>query len=406
MSHRVSGGSSMRQNLTKGKEDTLVKAGPTRGARQGIRAELVRGGLGTLVLVLASFAVGVSDVVASTYVRNTTTVGTYLELDITTTNPVGTYTVADGYGNATDVLAWNKSGSGCTGGTCTIADPFLITKPAQGTGEYWGAVYISSTDTVYYGLWVWDTAWGAYVPDDGITSTPSPTATTYTQNPVTFSGTYNNGQSNAYNQILFDVTNTTQGFEMAITKPTTMQSIEGATYSFDQNLPAVGNYTYQVRLWDSVNATGTPWVTGTGFGLGTTTIRTATSTNAFNDPTPESCDTLDIGCYIKVAIAWAFWPSQDSVDQFQSLTLANSAPFQYAYDIGNVRNELLTASATSTLTVSVPFGSFGNITLLSASLLQAVPFSGTIRTLLGYLLWFLFAELVYYQILRSHNKNV
>lgn len=283
-------------------------------------------------------------------------------------------------------------------------------------GNYWlrfGTVGVDygSTDWTadwYYiqayrlgGLWYAGTQ-----PIDGITSTPSPTATTYSQNPITFSGTYNNGQSGAYNQILFDVTNTTQGFEMAITKPTSMQSIIGASYSFDYNLPAVGNYTYQVRLWDSANATGTPWVAGTGFGLGTTTARTATSTNAFNDPTPTSCDTLDIGCYIKIAVGWAFFPSQDSVDQFQTLTLANSYPFQYAYDIGNVRNELLTASATSTLTITVPFGTFGNITLLSAGLIQAVPFVGLLRTIIGYLLWFLFAELVYYQILRSHNKEV
>jgi len=200
--------------------------------------------------------------------------------------------------------------------------------------------------------------------------------------------------------------NTTQGLTGTIIKPTSLQSVEDVPYSWSQNFPAVGNYTYTIQLWDMANATGTTPVNGAGFGLGTTTIRTATSTNVFNDPTPISCDTLDIGCYIKVAIGWAFYPSPESIDQFQSLTLADRAPFQYAYDVGNLRDELLTASATSTLTVTVPFGTFGNITLLSASMIQAVPFTGFIRTILGYLMWFLFAELVYYQVLRAHNKNV
>lgn len=141
----------------------------------------------------------------------------------------------------------------------------------------------------------------------------------------------------------------------------------------------------------------------------------STSSNVIPNPsgtTPiiyESCETFDLSCYITNAFQYLFIPSSDSVTRFRSLTLASSTPFSYAYDVGNVYNELFNTSTTTVLGITVPFKYYGNssstITLISASMIESVPYVGFIRTLISWLLWFMFAQLVYYQILKVHNKE-
>lgn len=118
-----------------------------------------------------------------------------------------------------------------------------------------------------------------------------------------------------------------------------------------------------------------------------------------------TCSSLDIACHIKNGFVWLFYPNQNSVDQFSNLSLENKFPFSYAYDIETLRGELF-PTATSTFAISVPFGNFGTTTLLSTTQIEAVPYASTIKTILGYILWILFAEMCYQQILKSHNKEV
>jgi len=110
------------------------------------------------------------------------------------------------------------------------------------------------------------------------------------------------------------------------------------------------------------------------------------------------------GC-LKNAALWLFYPTPASTAQFKTIQLKDRAPFSYAYDIGTIRNELFTAtpSATSTITASTTIGS---ITLLSAAQLSAVPYASTIKTVLGWLMWFFAAELIWFQVRNIFHKPV
>jgi len=47
----------------------------------------------------------------------------------------------------------------------------------------------------------------------------------------------------------------------------------------------------------------------------------------------------------------------------------------------------------------------GSITFLSADMLSAVPYSSLIRDILGFILWILFAEYVYYLVLNAFRSS-
>jgi len=108
-----------------------------------------------------------------------------------------------------------------------------------------------------------------------------------------------------------------------------------------------------------------------------------------------------VGC-LKNLIIWAFYPPPSAVEQFQSIRLNEKMPFAYAYDVPVIYSEIFASGATSSLTVSAST-TMGTFVFLSADLLQSVPFSGQVRTLMGYMLWFFFLEFCYYQVLGAHN---
>jgi len=135
----------------------------------------------------------------------------------------------------------------------------------------------------------------------------------------------------------------------------------------------------------------------------------ATSTQQFGTPAPLVCEIWNISCHLKNAFIWLFYPSQASLDQFDTLTLENSVPFSYVYDMPTVFSELLGSSATTTMEIKVNGLHFvpnasSSVTFISSSMISAVPFANTLRTLMGYILWFLFALLVYRQVIKVHDK--
>lgn len=193
--------------------------------------------------------------------------------------------------------------------------------------------------------------WSVAPEIDGITATTLPASATYLNNPITFSGTYNNGQQGAYDQIVFDLSNTTQSFQSVIVKPTIPISQVGLEYDFSQNLPLEGNYTYNVRLWDSANATGTAWFAGNNFALATTT---ASSTPVFNAPALV-CDTWDLACYIKKAFIWLLYPTESLVTSYDGFltTIQSKPPIGYfTLLVGNLNG--LNASSTPLVDVTIP----------------------------------------------------
>lgn len=122
-----------------------------------------------------------------------------------------------------------------------------------------------------------------------------------------------------------------------------------------------------------------------------------------------SCATFDLPCLLSNVTQYVFIPTQASVDNFKSLTLASSSPFSYVYDVPVLYGELFNTSTTTTLALVVPFPTVGNasssLTLISAGMLAGIPMAGTVRTLIGWIMWLLLAQLIYYQLLRSHNKE-
>jgi len=232
----------------------------------------------------------------------------------------------------------------------------------------------------------------------------TPTAVTYLQNPVVFSGTYTNVHT--FNQVQFDLVSSSftgslnfQPLNLPFT--TAVDSV----WTTSRNLPFQGNYTVRARLFDTSNGSSTPWTSPVSFGLGTTTVSTSTQETLPGSPQPIDCDALDIACHLKNAMVWLLWPSQDSVDAFQSLTLETTWPFSYAYEIGTIREELFTATETGTSTIGVTVPGFGTITFLSKDMMENVPYSGLVKTILGWILWFMFAEYVYYRVVRAHDNN-
>lgn len=59
------------------------------------------------------------------------------------------------------------------------------------------------------------------------------------------------------------------------------------------------------------------------------------------------CDSwADIDCQISNAITLLFWPSQETLDEWRSLSLASTSPFGYVYDLGDVYDTVASATGT------------------------------------------------------------
>jgi len=119
-----------------------------------------------------------------------------------------------------------------------------------------------------------------------------------------------------------------------------------------------------------------------------------------------SCTTFDIFCHLKNFGTWAFIPTPASLNQFSALTLENSLPFSYLYDIGNIYDELFGVCVTGCQSITVTSGTtaMGSVTFISASMLSSVPFASTLKTILGYLMYFFTAILIYRILIKSHSS--
>jgi len=127
----------------------------------------------------------------------------------------------------------------------------------------------------------------------------------------------------------------------------------------------------------------------------------------------SDCGTIDIFCYLRNFATWFFYIQPSTLTGYSNLvnfttpgssSLASRLPFAYIYDVGNIFNELFANGGSMEYAVSVPFlGS--TINLISASQISAVPYASTIKTILGYLLYFMTAMTLYRYILKVHNKT-
>jgi len=125
---------------------------------------------------------------------------------------------------------------------------------------------------------------------------------------------------------------------------------------------------------------------------------------------PEvSCGLTDLGCNIQKAAVWLFWPDSASLENWPVLLAAASStwPFSYVYELPVFLSELY-PTGTSTFSIGVPWhvgNSSTTFVLLSSDRINAVPYTTTFRTLIGYAMWFMTVMTVYALVLRSHNQN-
>jgi len=140
-------------------------------------------------------------------------------------------------------------------------------------------------------------------------------------------------------------------------------------------------------------------ITGANSGANFTFSTPITTSITYND-----CGTFDIFCHGKNLLIWFFGVSPGTLENFSNLTLQNSLPFSYIYDLENVYDELFANGGSMNFEISVDTA-IGEIDLISPTMLSAVPFASTVKTILGYLMYLFTAMTLYHLILRVHSQN-
>jgi hypothetical protein len=185
----------------------------------------------------------------------------------------------------------------------------------------------------------------------------------------------------------------------------------------DQLVPVVASATVQSWTTNIVLPTGSNWTAVAQLQYGTTLLYSSLTTSfsvvtyptgpISGIPPPDvsgTCATygfpMDDLCK---AAEYLVRPDSDSVSQFKTLTLSHSAPFSYLYDVPVLFQELFANTGSMAYSVSVNTGALGTISFISASQISAVPYSATIKLLLGYLLYFFTGMTLYRMLLKTHD---
>lgn len=130
----------------------------------------------------------------------------------------------------------------------------------------------------------------------------------------------------------------------------------------------------------------------------------------YRQPDPyveEPCGITAIGGCIKNAFASLFYPSTDAVESFTDLydTLSTKFPFAYFTDFNDSILAVYTNPTTASGSLTIPFGTFGNLSLISYDQLVAVPWANEIRTILGAIIWLLTAGTIYRRTQQIFNQQ-
>jgi len=127
-------------------------------------------------------------------------------------------------------------------------------------------------------------------------------------------------------------------------------------------------------------------------------------------PNPQSYQPCGItnlsGCLINAGM-YMVYPSTESLEQFSEIytTMSGKFPFAYFTDFNDSIMSVFTASTTHSLALEVPFGNFGTTTLISAEMIESFPLTGTIRTILGAIIWLMLGATIYRRTYRIFNQQ-
>jgi len=119
------------------------------------------------------------------------------------------------------------------------------------------------------------------------------------------------------------------------------------------------------------------------------------------------CGITAIGGCIQNAFAALFYPSDEAIDSFTSSydTLSTKFPFAYFTDFNDSIASIYTNPDSNVASLSVPFGTFGDIELISQAQLEDQPLAPTIRTILNALIWILLGATIYRRTQKLFNTN-
>jgi len=173
------------------------------------------------------------------------------------------------------------------------------------------------------------------------------------------------------------------------------------TYTFSRNFPAI-NDTVQIEV--HMLSGSTTIVTSPTYSI---RIGDSLLGNPSVDDAQSCDDTSGIGWAICTTVVFLFVPSDNAIEDFSGLyaTLSTKFPFAYFTDFNDSVSAVFTNPTTHAMALSVPFGPFGDIDLISAEQIEAVPLTSTIRTLLGALIWLMLGVTIYRRTYRIFNQQ-
>lgn len=121
----------------------------------------------------------------------------------------------------------------------------------------------------------------------------------------------------------------------------------------------------------------------------------------------QPCSVTELSGCLSNSLLYLFYPSSAALTEINDTydTLSTKFPFAYFTDFNDSISGLYTGTQTATSTITVPFGDFGNITLISAAQISAVPFTSLIRSLLGSLIWVMLGFTIYRRTQKIFNSN-
>jgi len=128
-----------------------------------------------------------------------------------------------------------------------------------------------------------------------------------------------------------------------------------------------------------------------------TTENYNSTTNINQNLTSQPCGVTSLSGCISNAFSYLFIPNPTTLNNFKSIqtTLSTKFPFAYITDFQNSITQLYNENNTQNSSISVPFGNYGTIDLISKQQIEAVPFANWIKITLGYLLWIMFGFQMY-----------
>lgn len=253
-----------------------------------------------------------------------------------------------------------------------------------------------------------------YIPTNGSFASTSPTVFSYQYN---FNDTTSFG---IYDTVGVNITDLTNSLNNPTLATSTINASGISTYTTSVALTSGHSYLWRPIMfsstgtssplygnWYSFQSTSSPAYTPyTPYTPPGTTLSTTTN------PIPiVPCGISDISGCFQNAISYLFYPTVDFTAAFISIPVQGKFPFVYIYQIQQVRNTILSASSTAATSVTVPLWKLpgqtatSSLVMISSSLIAAVPYAGTVKTIITAILWILMAEYIYYRVTHMHDTN-